>query len=757
MSDMSEHESRVRLLLEEILDSDVSAEEACREQPELLPDVSARLARARAMAGHLDVVMPSGDSRTRRPPRRPAGRLPQVEGYHIEGVVGTGGMGIVYRARHLTLKRPVAIKMLLAGRHAGPLELKRFKRESEAIAALSHPNIVQVFDAGECDGHQYFVMELVEGGSLAQQLDGRPRSVRYAVATIAILASAVRAAHAGGVMHRDLKPGNILVAADGTLKIADFGLARRQPDQSDQQDHPDQNSAITVAGTHLGTPSYMAPEQAAGTATEFCPLIDIYALGAILYELLTGRPPFRGETPTATERQVISDEPVPPTRLNPAVPRDVQTICLKCLQKDPARRYASGADLADDLERFSRGDPILARPIGILERALKWCRRRPTAAAMLAFTVVLLASSVAGGVWLERAEHARHTERVVRQESARDAIESALPLIQQLARSRQWTEATGLLSTARARLKDAESPELTSRLASVTEEFEIAHELDRIRQNFPEAARVGYTFFPARDAYARVFTRVGIGREVDPEAAAARVRASPLRDLLQAALDHAAFIELFSKSEEDLRRLLAVAQAAASDPWQDRFHDWATWHDLTRLQELVRDAATADPAPPVHQLVIVGLRLSDFGANETTIEILRDAQLRDPADFWVNLELGNALKRADRRREAVQFFRTAVALRPMHYVAWTTLGANLIHSGSPEEAIAPLRKAVALEPHYPTSWHNLSLALKDCGRWDEAHRVTREALAVNPDDPGLTELAEWLRRWQPRSAVEERE
>ncbi|MBX3365855.1 MAG: protein kinase [Phycisphaeraceae bacterium] len=748
---MSVHESRIQFLLEEILGSDLTAEEACREYPDLLPEVRERLARARAMEDHLDAVMPSGDSRAGRQARQaPANELPQLPGYHIEGVVGTGGMGIVYRARHLKLNRHVAIKMLLAGGYAGPLELERFRREAEAVAALCHPNIVQVFDAGECDGRPYFVMELVERGNLAQQLDGRPRSSREAAASISILARAVHAAHAGGIMHRDLKPGNILVATDGTLKIADFGLARRS-------DYPGQSTAITITGTHLGTPSYMAPEQALGAATEFCPLIDIYALGAILYELLTGRPPFRGETAAETQRQVISDEPVPPTHLNPAVPRDLQTICLKCLQKDPARRYGSAADLANDIERFGRGDPILARPVGIAERSVKWCRRRPTAAAAIAFSVVTLAAMIAGGVWFQRVENARHTERVVRQVSARIAIESELPLLERLVRSRQWAEAAVVLSTARSHLKDAESPELESRLALAAEEFEVARELDRIRESFPEPATVGYTFFPARDAYTSAFIRIGIGREVDPTTAATRVRASPLRDVLLPALDHAAFIELFSSSDDELRRLLAVAQAAASDPWQDRFHDLATWHDLTSLQQLVRDAPTAVPAPPVHQLVIVGLRLSDLGSNDATIEILRDAQLRDPADFWVNLELGNSLRRAERYEEAIQFYRTAVSLRPTHYAAWTTLGWTLIHHGAPEAAIGPLRKAVALQPKYVRSWVSLVLALANCGRLDEAQQVSREALAAIPGDTEIASYQDWLHFGQARSAAGRRD
>src|SRR6516162_3981396 len=240
-------------------------------------------------------------------------------------------MGVVYKAWHRRLNRAVALKMLLAGPYARPEELERFLREAEAVAGLRHANVVQVYDVGDLDGRPYFTMEYVEGGSLAQKLAGTPQPADQAAALVAALAEAIQVAHQSGIVHRDLKPANILLTGDGTPKIADFGLAR----------HFDGEPGFTLSGTRIGTPSYMAPEQVIGKTGTIGPAADIYALGVLLYEVLTGRPPFRGETAAETERQVLNHEPVSPSRLNPKVPRDLETICLKCLSKEPGRRYAS--------------------------------------------------------------------------------------------------------------------------------------------------------------------------------------------------------------------------------------------------------------------------------------------------------------------------------------------------------------------------------------------------------------------------------
>src|SRR5262249_4253650 len=324
-------EARVRELLEQILESGSAPEEACASSPELLFEVQQQLKRLRSVENQLEELFPSScpvsDDGTGSQSRSPVPELPRIDGYNVESVLGYGGMGVVYRARHLKLKRTVALKMLLSGAYASRQELARFVREAEAVAGLEHPHIVQVHDVGDLKGRPFFTMELIEGGSLAQALAGAPQAATHSAQVITTLAVAVEFAHRHGVVHRDLKPANILLTAEGTPKIADFGLAR----------HLDAGPELTRSGVRVGTPSYMAPEQALGKSGMIGPAVDVYALGAILYEMLTGRPPFRAETAVETERQVLAEEPVPPARLNSKVPRDLETICLKCLNKDPER------------------------------------------------------------------------------------------------------------------------------------------------------------------------------------------------------------------------------------------------------------------------------------------------------------------------------------------------------------------------------------------------------------------------------------
>jgi tetratricopeptide (TPR) repeat protein/predicted Ser/Thr protein kinase len=321
-----------------------------------------------------------------------ASGLPAIAGYEVLEELGCGGQGIVYRARQEGLNRLVALKILLAGAHARPENRARLRTEAAAVARLQHPNIVQIYEVGDQEGRPYLAMEYVEGGSLARRMARAPVPARRAADLVATLARAVQHAHQRHIIHRDLKPANVLLTEDGQPKITDFGLAKVLVG----------GDGPTQSGEILGTPSYMAPEQAEGKNREVSPAVDVYALGAILYELLTGRPPFLGATPLETLLQVQQMEAVPPARLQPKVPRDLETICLKCLQKQPAKRYADAAGLAEDLRRFLGGEPIRARRIGWWERGVKWVKRRPAAAVGAAVATAAVLSMVALGLVYNR-------------------------------------------------------------------------------------------------------------------------------------------------------------------------------------------------------------------------------------------------------------------------------------------------------------------------------------------------------------------
>ena len=316
--------------------------------------------------------------------------------YELIDEIARGGMGVVYRARQTSLNRIVAIKMILSGHLAGEDDVKRFKTEAEATANLKHVGIVPVHEVGMHEGQHYFSMDYIEGRSLAEIVRENPLGARKAAEFVQAIAEAVDYAHQQGTLHRDLKPANVLIDADDRVHITDFGLAVRVEGDSD----------LTRTGQILGTPAYMPPEQAQGKQGLIGPASDVYALGVILYELLIGRPPFRGESSIETLKLVIETEPVAPRLLNPKVPRDLETVCLKCLQKEPHKRYVTAEELADDVGRFLKGEPILARPVGRIERTWRWCQRNPvTAGLMLLVACSLLIGTVVSTYFAMQAHH----------------------------------------------------------------------------------------------------------------------------------------------------------------------------------------------------------------------------------------------------------------------------------------------------------------------------------------------------------------
>jgi serine/threonine protein kinase len=380
---------------------EVSAEELCRDCPELIEELEVSLRALDGMNAALETGQPPADGRagrtevlTQPPPICDPVReaWPVIPQYEILEELGRGGMGVVLKARQIALGRIVAVKAILPNGPIREEQRRRFLREAKAMALLQHPNIVQIHEICQQGEQAYLVMEYVEGQSLSDRLAEKPLPPRQAAELSAVVARAVHAAHEHGVVHRDLKPNNILLAADGTPKICDFGLARHFQNAADQ----------TQTHQVEGTPSYMAPEQVLGASQTQGPAVDVYALGAVLYECLTGRPAFLAENSLETMQLVVKQQPVPPRQWQPKTPRDLETICLKCLAKEPRRRYASALELAADLERYLAGDPIHARPVGPVERSWRWCRAHPSGTALIvvaALAAIVVFAVVAAYDW----------------------------------------------------------------------------------------------------------------------------------------------------------------------------------------------------------------------------------------------------------------------------------------------------------------------------------------------------------------------
>jgi serine/threonine-protein kinase len=705
---------RVEQLLEELLDSGATPEEACRDCPELLADVRAGWQRLRALKVEVGAWFPQSPVSDTTPLPLPTAELPKIRGYEMQEVLGRGGMGVVYKAWHTRLNRIVALKMLLAGPYARPEELERFLREAEAVAGLRHANIVQVHDMGDLDGRPYFTMEYVEGGNLAQKLLGTPQPAAQAVALVITLAEAIHVAHQSGIVHRDLTPANVLLTADGTPKITDFGLARRL----------EGGGGLTLTGVPVGTPSYMAPEQCQGQWDSIRSATDVYALGAILYELLTGRPPFRAETSAETLRQVVSQDAVPPSRLNARVPRDLETICLKCLEKEPRRRYTSAAVLADDLHRFGRNEPIVARPVGPLERVLRWSQRNPTGAGLVATALTLIGLAIGGGVWFMQ-------QRAERRGELRSEVDTAVAQAVSLRKRFHFREARELLERARELLEPAGRNDLRQHVNQASNELELAENLDRARLRAAGFARGSNESAGAEPLYLETLAKAAGRQGDDTEAMAARVRDSALRAEIVAALDDFAGITPDRARQE---WLLEVARLSDPDPIRDRLRQPELWRapNGPRLMRLVQEFPVDELSP---QLLTSLSRILRYQytreASEKAVPMLRAAQAHYPQDFWLNCELASALFDSGRPEEALGFCRAALALRPGASAIHNGIGVILAAVGQTDEGIRHLQQALNIDPNFALPHVNLgNLLLRD--RLDEAIVHYQESIRLDP-------------------------
>ncbi|QDV91731.1 Serine/threonine-protein kinase PknB [Phycisphaerae bacterium RAS2] len=708
-------ENLIRQLLQEMIISGRSLEEVCRDHPELLEELRARWQEVRVVEQQLDVLFPSSGAT----PQNTGSiaiepKLPQIPGYEVLEVLGHGGMGVVYKAQHLALNRPIALKMVRAGAYASEAERQRLRREAQAVAALVHPNIVTVHDVGECDDRPFFTMEFVEGANLAQRLAGTPQLARDAAALIATLAEAVHFAHQLGIVHRDLKPANVLVTPLGTPKITDFGLAR----------HFDGEFALTFTGLQVGTPSYMAPEQARGLPDALGPGVDIYSLGAMLYEMLTGRPPFRAATAVETQRQVIEQEPTAPSRLNPKVPRDLETICLKCLEKDPKRRYATALKLAEDLNRFGRNEPISARRVSALGRLVKWCRRRPTQATLVAaISLVAMATLLATTWWTNR------------QAAGAFTIQQDLEELEQLGRDSNWAAARTVLERARAR--DFASAALRERIERAGRDLELVQQLEDIRLN--RAAVIGFGFHrrannPQADAaYAKALRARGLGdSSTPPERVATQIQASAIANALIAALDDWAACTV---DKSQLVWILNVARSADPEAttWRSEARTPAAWTDISALERLMHTAPVATES--VQLLTALAERAEAAGCD--VVSFLRGVQAAHPSDYWSNAALGYALSRASRFAEATRYYQSALSLRPKDATACNNLAIALVQDGRVEEAVSHLREAIRISPESGYSYSLLGNSLNLQGKFAEALEQHREAVRIAPGSSAI--------------------
>ena len=717
---MTEH-PRLRVLLDKLLNAQARLEDLCASHPDLQQELRARWRQISRVVSEVDLMFPSPleTGATPLPFPQESTALPRIPGYEVETVLGRGGMGVVFRALHLRLNRVVALKMMLAGAYAGPQERERFEQESVAAAGLRHPNVVQIYDFGESEGRLYFTMEFIDGGSLARKLAGSPLSVSKSAALVAALAGAVQAAHQSGIVHRDLKPANIILTADGVPKISDFGLARRL----------DGGLGLTRSGAAVGTPSYMAPEQAGCRTTSVGPAVDVYALGAILYELLTGRPPFQGKTAAETVQQVITHDPTPPSRLNARTPRDLETICMKCLQKEPRLRYASASALAGDLDCFLRGEAIAARPEGRLSRLARRLRRRPYFTAAAVSGTLMILALLSGEIWSISERRAQKRQRESAQKAADRSAEEDLREMIDCLRKSSWPEARAALERARGRLGDCGPAELRALVNQGARELAFVAQLEAIRLSASVSTGSVLGFAPSAEEYEESFREAGLARFGDfPEVVAARIEASNIRNALVAALDD---WSVCGQDAQHKKWILEIAQATDPDPttWRDQARDPDLRNDGIALARIIAAAQVKDQS--VSLLLALELSLDD--ASPEHIPFLKRVQEAYPGDFWINLRLGIVVYQRGRPSEAVGYYQAALAVRPDAAIVRNNLGLALEQTDRREEAVEQYRKAVELDPTSGAARFNFALALWRLGLHDEAIDQLPLAIRLKPD------------------------
>jgi tetratricopeptide (TPR) repeat protein len=646
-------------------------------------------------------------------------------------------MGVVYQARQCSLKRLVALKMILAGPHADLTARVRFRTEAEAIARLQHPNIVQVYEVGECDGRPFLALEYIDGGSLRRKVADTALPERLAARLVETLARAVHYTHQRGILHRDLKPNNILLTADGTPKITDFGLAKVL----------DADIGPTRSGTLLGTPSYMAPEQAAGDAKKVGATADVYSLGAVLYELLTGRAPFQGATALSTLEQVRTREPVPPRRLRRSVSLDLETICLRCLEKDPAQRYASAEALADDLDCFLAGKPIQARPVPVWQRLGRFARRRPApvAWAVVAGALVCLLLTAwsyfhaAAQLGRDRAE-AKYRQFVQRRNQALvygllAPDEGALLLGREAVTNLQTAESAAREALALAGLEplpNGPPPGAEGQGAKAA-----------LAPDFPAARKAEI----AADCYAMLLVLASVrGQQPRPLAGRKERYQEALRILDRARqlgfqtrayhLRRAHFLEQLGKQEEAKKhrdRAAALRPQGVLDHFLIGEEKYRRGH-WDQAMNCFNRALNLQPGHFWSQffLAVSHLKVQQWEAAKAGL----NACLTQQPDFvWAYLFRSFANEKLQAPTEAKYDFQKALELNPnkdARYVLFVTSGILHFNQREMERAEADFRAAKALKPEQYNAYMNLAQVYLTQGRLKEAAEQVRTAMWLQP-------------------------
>lgn len=699
-------DDRVLELVELALETGQPAEAVCAACPHLRADVERRLREYHGLEARLDDCLPEGGHGT---------MLPEVPGYRVISTLGTGGMGVVFLAEHRELGRLVAIKMLRAGPYAGRVDRERFMREARAQGALRHPHIVAVHEVGEAGGWPYFAMEYMEGGTLSERIRGQRVGAEAAARIVLALADAVGYAHRHGVIHRDLKPANILADGSGTFKVSDFGIARIQR----------AGETLTLTGACLGTPEYMAPEQTAGLVRAVGPTADVYGLGAMLHELLRGQPP--APAPGVGDGGVGAARP---GRWKPSrIPSDLATICAKCLEADPARRYPTAGELAEDLRRHLRGEPVAARPIGPVEQGVRWSRRHPAASVAVGFLAVSLLGGMGTTIAVLSGRASDHA-----------AVAAAIDTASSFQRAGDLAQSRASIEQARARLNGRWAGTLGNEIDGLEANLALAGRLETIRLGHARTSDGVLRSTFASDEYAAAFQQSGFGTVGDsPQEVGERVRASPIAPALVAALD----AWMTCTEAGSLRAwIIETAKAADSDAdaggWRARARSLANGPGLIEeIESLAAEAQVEDQTPAF--LYAFGRWVEQAGVD--SVPLLERAQRAHPSDFWITSLLGNTLWKQNRLAEAIEYFRAAVALRPDTMVSHYNLGRALGTAGRIEEAAEALREAVRADPGAADPWKSLGLALGQLGEYDEAARMLLRGYEQDPEDAAAASLA----------------